>query len=97
MTILKTKNILNNLLKKGFHKSESDHTYLIFYFQNKKTSIRTKISHGSKEVNDSLINLMSKQLRVDKKFFIELANCNKNETEFIDELEESGIKFNQDG
>ena len=94
MTILKTKQVLNNLLKKGFHKSENDHTYLVLYVENKKTSIRTKISHGGKEIGDSLIILMSKQLKIDKKYFMDLVSCTKNGDEYVRELERLGIKFN---
>lgn len=82
-------------MKKGFRKSENDHTYLILFVNNKKTSIRTKISHGSKEINDSLIILMSKQLKLNKNFFIDFANCIKNESEYLQELERLGINFNK--
>ena len=82
-------------MKKGFRKSENDHTYLILFVNNKKTSIRTKISHGSKEINDSLIILMSKQLKLNENFFIDFANCIKNESEYLQELERLGINFNK--
>ena len=95
MTIIKTKDVLSNLLKKGFQKSENDQTYLILFVNGKKTSVRTKISLGAKEINDSLINLMSIQLKIEKKFFIELVTCIKNGAEYIDELEKKGFKIEQ--
>ena len=94
MTILKTKDILNNLQKKGFRKSNNDHAYFILYVNDKKTSIRTKISFGAREINDSLINLMSIQLKIEKKFFIDLVNCKKSERDYIKELEKQDINFN---
>ena len=51
--------------KKGFRLAIGDHRYFVFYFDNKETSIRTKISHGSKKDIDSyLISKMSAQTHI---------------------------------
>jgi predicted RNA binding protein YcfA (HicA-like mRNA interferase family) len=61
---LKARKVISSLEKKGFVKAEGDHTFLIFYVNGKKTSIHTKVSHGSNEINDYLINKMSIQIKL---------------------------------
>ncbi len=64
MTVLKSKEVIKSLTKKGFKVSEGDHSHLVLHSGDKMTSIRTKVSHGSKgEVNDSLISKMSYQVK----------------------------------
>jgi len=76
MGTLETREIRSNLRKKGFEESLSgDHVYLHYYVQGKKSSIFTKISHGRREVGDSLIGPMAKQLRLSKNDFVEFAKC----------------------
>ncbi len=60
---LKKRDIIASLERKGFQIHESDHRYLYFYWSNgKKTSIKTKISHGSgNEIDDNLVHLMATQ------------------------------------
>ncbi|MGD0202656.1 MAG: hypothetical protein ABSC20_01965 [Candidatus Bathyarchaeia archaeon] len=93
MTILKAREILNGLRKKGFFQSEGDHTYLILYVKGKKTSIHTKLSHGSNEINDYLINKMSLQLKLEKKKFIDLINCPFSTEDYLKELNAQGYCF----
>jgi hypothetical protein len=93
MTTLKVRDILTGLGKKGFVQSESDHTHLIFFLNGKKTSIRTKVSHGSSEINDHLINLMSMQIKLDKKQFIDLVTCPFTLGDYLKELETQGYAF----
>ena len=75
MAALKARKVLSGLEKKGFVQAEGDHTFLIFYVNGKKTSIHTKVSHGSNEITDYLINKMSIQVKLEKKKFLDLANC----------------------
>lgn len=79
---LKTDKIKNALLKKGFKIQESDHHFFSFYCNGEKTTIRTKISHGEKEIDDSLINKMQKQLHLTKQEFLDLINCPLSEDEY---------------
>ena len=90
LTTLKAKEILTNLRKKGFIQAEGDHTFLIFYINGKKTSIHTKISHGNKEINDSLINKMSIQTKLEKKKFIDLVQCPLSNEGYVKELKAQG-------
>ena len=91
MTTLKTRDVLNGLGKKGFRLSEGNHKYLIFYFNGKKSPIRTKISHGGKEIDDSLINLMSMQLKLEKTKFVDFIKCPLTQDDYLKELEAQGI------
>ena len=75
MATLKARKVLSGLEKKGFVQAEGDHTFLIFYVNGKKTSIHTKVSHGSNEINDYLINKMSIQIKLEKQKFLDLVNC----------------------
>ena len=93
MATLKVKDVLNGLMRKGFSLSQSDHAYLIFYCNGKKTQIRTKVSHGSSEIDDGLINLMSIQVKLDKRKFIELVNCPLTIDEYLRELKAQGISL----
>ena len=74
MAALKARKVLSGL-EKGFVQAEGDHTFLIFYVNGKKTSIHTKVSHGSNEINDYLINKMSIQIKLEKQKFLDLVNC----------------------
>jgi predicted RNA binding protein YcfA (HicA-like mRNA interferase family) len=93
LTTFKVREILNGLEKKGFVQSQGDHTHLIFYCNGKKTSIRTKISHGSNEVNDHLISLMSTQVKLEKRKFEDMVNCPFTLADYLKELETQGYNF----
>jgi hypothetical protein len=93
VTILKIRDILKGLEKKGFHSEEGDHTHLILHFNGKKTIIRTKVSHGSNEIGDNLINLMSIQTKLDKKKFIDLVNCPLSMENYLQELRNQGVSL----
>lgn len=76
MSTLKIKDIQNSLLSKGFE-AETGRKHIFYYFkiEGKKTSIRTYISHGEKEIYDVLISLMGKQTKLTKTEFIDLIKC----------------------
>jgi len=93
MTTLKVKEVLGGLEKKGFLRYENDHTFLILHVNGKKTSIHTKVSHGSNEINDYLINKMSIQVKLEKKKFIELVSCPFSAEDYLNELKVQGYYF----
>jgi hypothetical protein len=67
------------LQQKGFQcESGKDHRYFTYYTtQNKKSSIYTKTSHGTKykKLGDDLVSQMSKQCKLSTKQFKELVTC----------------------
>lgn len=85
--------VINGLIKKGFCEAKGDHKHLIFHFNGRKTSIRTKVSHGSKEISGHLINLMSIQIKLEKKQFIEFVNCPLSVNGYLKELQKQGFVF----
>ncbi|WP_240374128.1 type II toxin-antitoxin system HicA family toxin [Bacillus piscicola] len=75
MTVRKTKDIRKALTDKGFKESNSRHKRFILYVNNKKTTVRTVISHGKKEYSNTLLSAMSKQLRLSNEELLDLIDC----------------------
>jgi predicted RNA binding protein YcfA (HicA-like mRNA interferase family) len=82
--VLKAKEVEQNLRKKGFRQKESNHHQFVFVYNGKETMIRTKTSHNHQEINDFLIDQMSKQIHLNKSDFISFVNCKINEQEYIE-------------
>jgi hypothetical protein len=77
--------IETGLLRKGFREKVGDHRFFIYHDQNgKKTSVRTKTSHGTghRELNDGLVSLMAQQCRLTKKQFGQLIECPLSQAEY---------------
>ena len=87
---LKTKDIENNLLKKGFMLQNTHHRYFVFIYDGAKKDIRTRISHSHDEIGNDLISQMSKQLSMTKSFFKEFIECTKSELDYIQVLKGMG-------
>lgn len=75
MTVIKTRDIEKTLLSKGFQRVDSDHKFYFLYVNGKKTSVRTKISHGTDEYGDHLLGLMKDQLHLGKRELKEFLNA----------------------
>ncbi len=79
------------LLKKGFVKSERDHTYYTFHTTSGvKTSVFTKVSHGAREISDNLLSKMSRQVRLSRSEFDELIDCTISRHDYEQKLILSG-------
>jgi len=91
MPTMKVRDILTGLNKKGFLQGESDHTHLILHVNGKKTDVRTKVSHGAREIDDYLIGMMSKQLHLDKNDFKNLVYCPLSFDDYLKKLSAEGI------
>ena len=87
MSVLDPKKTYRNLKKKGFVPSNGDHKYLKL-FHDGKYVLHTKISHGSKDLDNYLIKQMSVQCKLSKNEFIDLATCPLSKEEFLKILEE---------
>ncbi|GAB3644302.1 type II toxin-antitoxin system HicA family toxin [Spirosoma arcticum] len=93
MPTLDAKQTYKNLKKKGFEDSSSrsdDHKYLEFR-HNGKVVLYTKISHGEKELGDSLIGQMKRQCKLEKSDFMDLANCPLSLEDYTAKLKEQGL------
>ena len=91
MSSLKASEVSRNLQKKGFVAHDTDHTFYVFEVAGKSSEIRTKISHGEKEIGAHLINKMSKQLHLTKAEFVDFATCKISEEEYKEKLHNQGI------
>ena len=73
-----TRKVAAALLKKGFTLERStDHEYYRLYVDGRKTSIRTKLSHGKKKINqrDPVFEAIARQLKLKKQELLDLLNC----------------------
>ncbi|MBY6273821.1 MAG: type II toxin-antitoxin system HicA family toxin [Caldibacillus debilis] len=87
----KTKDIEAALLKKGFQRVVSHHIYYFLYVDGKKTSIRTKISHGIKEYDKSLLSQMAKQLKLPNEMFVNFIKCPLSYEDYLKYLRDKQI------
>ena len=94
MATLDAKRTLKNLKSKGFESAKSksvDHNWIEFWYNGKLTRVKTKISHGEKELNDYLISCMSKQTYLSKNEFFDLANCPMSKEKYLTILKGKGF------
>jgi hypothetical protein len=99
MAELKELEIDSALLRKGFRKHENDHAYYLLYVDGKRTSIRTKLSHGSKtKYDDGLLSIIKRQLKMPNlQFLVEFVQCKKREEDYVTHLKEKeGILFSSE-
>jgi hypothetical protein len=88
----KTIDIVRSLEAKGFKLREGDHHYYIFYTQSgKKTSVFTKTSHGTSEVDDFLLKKMADQCKLTKSKFLDLVDCPMSRQQYEADLIGRGI------
>ncbi len=71
----KTKAIRAALLKKGFVADDTHHEMFWLLVDGKKTSVRTRISHGAKEYGDELLALVARQVGLGKLELYRLIDC----------------------
>jgi len=88
MNPVKARKLGSVLKSKGFEDEERDHTYYILYQGDKKTSIRTKISHGIKEYGANLLAQMSKELHLSIGELDRFIDCTISYADYIDLLVE---------
>jgi len=75
---LKVRDVVSSLEAKGFERSEGDHSFFVYYStQGKKSTVRTKVSHGSgnKDISDGLVGMMARQCKLSVKEFRNLVDC----------------------
>jgi hypothetical protein len=90
MASIKTNDIRNGLIRKGFVQDNRHHKYYIMYVDGVKTKVRTRISHGESEINDALINKMKKQVHLSKEDFFRLVECPLSKEGYIEILIREG-------
>lgn len=78
------------LLSKGFREEKTHHEMLWFYAGDKKTSIRTRFSHGVKEYDDWLCALVRKQMNLRGNEFVRFMECPMGYGEYLDLMKALG-------
>ncbi len=74
--ILSAKTVVAALKRKGFQSSNSHHvTFLYLKKDGTLSSIRTRVSHNSGDINDYLIGEMAKQCKLSKNDFKDFVDC----------------------
>ena len=97
MAALKTRVIRKALEAKGFQKDNTHHEMYWLVVDGKKTSIRTRISHGASEYDDHLISQVSSQVKLSKRQFLRFVDCALKHTPYVKFLvRNSHIKLDDD-
>jgi hypothetical protein len=91
MRAKKTRDLEAALTQKGFRPKEGDHTFYFLYVNEKKTSIRTKISHGIDEYGPGLLSQMSKQLHLPPQDFHGFVECPISYRQYLHRLVQQEI------
>jgi hypothetical protein len=83
--------VLKALLAKGFVRRDTHHIMLWFMPGGRHTSVVTRISHGTKTVDDWLLARIAHQLGLSKKELLALIECTLSEAEYLRLLVERGL------
>lgn len=81
------------LLRKGFQKNNTDHSYYQFFDKNgKKTIVNTKTSFGSKykTLGSPLVAQMARQCKLTKTQFQQLVECTLSHENYEKILNDGG-------
>lgn len=90
MTSRRSRDMMRSFVSKGFLRSENDHHWFAYFHNGKKTSIRTKISHDSRDYGDELLSKVSRQLKLSKNQLLDLIDCPMSKDEYLKLLMDNG-------
>ena len=79
------------LTTKGFKKIDNDHHFYFLYHNGKKTTVRTKISHGEREISDTNCGNMARQMQITTTQFKQFVDCKIEGKEYVDILIKNGV------
>lgn len=64
------------LRRKGFRQVDTHHRYFVYHTESGlKSRIRTRTSHGGRDLDLWLLTQMAKQCRVSRSEFLDLVDC----------------------
>jgi hypothetical protein len=84
------RDITAGLTKKGFVTRPGDHIFFHLLVDGRKTIVNTKISRGAKEVDDRLLGVMARQVRLNRRQFLDLIDCPLAFDDYVRILRASG-------
>ncbi len=83
---VKKRILRNRLLNLGFEE-EKGKDHIFFYFKHKgKIVVRTKFSHGSKDINQPILSMIARQLNLNREEFEKLIDDEMKIKEYISTL-----------
>ncbi|PIQ30868.1 MAG: hypothetical protein COW63_08875 [Bacteroidetes bacterium CG18_big_fil_WC_8_21_14_2_50_41_14] len=89
--LLKSEKVIQSLSKKGFKIVDSHHKFMEYYLDGKPI-LHTKISQGANhDLDNFLIAQMSKQCKLSKKDFLDLANCPLSKENYEKKIRDMGL------
>jgi len=88
--VKKARELAAALASKGFRAREGDHTLYFLHAGGRKTSVRTKISHGAQEYGAPLLSQMPKQLHLRSGEFDDLVQCPLSHRGYLELLVQRG-------
>ena len=78
-----TLRVEQGLSNKGFRLQNSHHRYFVYFtLKGEKSCIKTRTSHGSRDLNDYLLRHMAKQCGLATTEFLRLVDCPMTQEEY---------------
>jgi hypothetical protein len=79
------------LVSKGFDRSQGKH-HTMFHLTayGRRTSVRTRLSHGGRRVDDWLPSQIARELHITKRELLRFVKCEIGEQEYLDMMIEGG-------
>lgn len=75
--------IESGLRNKGFRQLNTHHRFFVYYtVAGKKSNLRTRTSHGAKDIGRHLISQMAKQCGLNTADFLKLVDCPMSQTDY---------------
>jgi len=91
MSTFKTREVSAALQRKGFELRDSHHSMFHLRVDGKDVGIHTKISHGERDIDDTLAGLMRKQMKLStRKEFALFVECPMTFNEYLGILRSAG-------
>ena len=93
MAARRASDIESALARKGFVlNAQGDHRYLTLVVEGRRTTVRTRLSHGRKDYGDDLLSAVQSQLRLaQKRELLELIDCSLTGEDYVGLLRQQGI------
>ncbi len=91
MSTRKVRDIRRSLLVKGFEQQLTHHEMFWLIVNGKRTSVRTRLSHGAREYDDRLLSLMARQLHLSRREFDQLLDCPMSAEDYLRLLIDRGL------
>lgn len=84
MTEVHARIFSNALVTKGFERVEgTHHTMFRLVVSGARTSVRTRISHGQRKVDDWLLSEIAKELHLSKRELLRFIGCEIGPQEYV--------------